>query len=450
MSYAINIAAAVLAALVAGLCAAGILEGSALLMVLCAAGLVIYLACKGFGRNPCQTGTVIVGVFVLMYLLWGVSIRWNSGELFSTLSSLVGQFLVAWAADGSWLLTLICFGIIIGLGLAQKKVELEAFSVLRYCAVTVLLVTGAKQALLDRLSLSLTGEEWTLLMYPIVLLAAMSLATTIQNRLRKMMWKTILGGFAYCCLLALLDAMQADMGVVVGRICTLMRLETPATLTMLALGLITLAGQNPKKPFPVAFRRPCAIAVWLMYMLLLRWRCDAMLLDIQGCWPVSAMGVVMVSAFYYQSGKKHTVKQQLRAAVLTLLGMLTMSMAILQTEVFGWRVYLLAAGLWLLGWLCAKLGSFWDAEVAARDCYLGAAAMTMLYVVKQGGTVELTGWMAAGLLAILWCGVVLGLNRAEKLSKKSGIWSEEYQWARRACAMLPLLPALLTAGYIIF
>lgn len=448
MNYAINIAAIVLAALIAGLCKVGVLAGSALLLGLCALVLLIYMIFKGFGTSSCETAPMIVAAYGMIYLLWEApAYPWGSFEISEVLRApirVIGYFGYAWAKE--WILALLCAVGIFSFWLLQKKWDLVLLRALRYGLLSALLTLGMETTL----QLGLGEYQQNLLIYPMLLIAALGLAGELRNNQKKLFWKTLLGGFAYACLLPVFWSMMPDAASLMERLCSLIRLEKPAMWGMLLLAALTLLGQNEKKPIPLAYRRPAALGFWLVYLLLLHWRCEEMALEMGGyCWTISALTPPIASALYYRGKKKPPVKAQLAAAALTLLGMLTASMVSMQT-MSPWRVLLLAAGLWLGAWLCQKVGSFWKASLAGRDCFLGAAAMALLLLVKEGGTVALGQWIFAGMLAACWCGILIGLSRAGRLSGKSGIWSEEYQGLYKACTLLPLLPALVTAGYIIF
>lgn len=448
MNYAINIAAVVLAALIAGLCKAGALAGSALLLGLCALVLLIYMIFKGFGTSSCETAPMIVATCGMIYLLWEApAYPWGSWEISEVLRApiqVIGYFGYAWAKE--WILALLCAVGLISFWLLQKKWDLVLLRVLRYGLLSALLTLGM-EAVVQR---GLGEYQESLLLYPMLLIAALGLAGELRNKQKKLFWKTLFGGFAYACLLPMLWPMLQDAASLMARLCSLIRLEKPAMWGMLLLAALTLLGQNEKKPIPFAYRRPAALGFWLVYLLLLHWRCEEMALEMGWhCWAISALTPPIAKALYYREKKKPSVKAQLAAAALTLLGMLTASMASMQT-LYPWRVFLLALGLWLGAWLCEKVGSFWKASLAGRDCFLGAAAMALLLLVKEGGTVALGQWIFAGMLAACWCGILIGLSRAGRLSNKSGIWPEEYQCLYKACTLLPLLPTLVTAGYIIF
>lgn len=447
MNYAINVTAAAVAALLAGLCFAGTVQGSSLLLVLCAAVLLLYLIFAGFGRNTCETGPMIVGVYGMIFLLWGAVETVSASMFTAAINQTLRGLIQGWYF--SWLPALICLAGILLLSLAQKKLSAAIFIILRYGMLALLLGIGMENLVLAAMrdilpSVSAAKQ----LVYPVIFIAGLGLAEELSGRCKAgHLWGSALSGFGYALLLAFINQLW-NREEVLGRLLRLIRLEGPAMAGLLLLLVITLAGQPVKKPLPEAIRRSVRLAVWLVYLLLLRWRCSGLALNEEACLVLSLVGVPLLGAVYHRLGQKwKQLGDKWYAAPVGLLLLLTLALASLQAEQ-ALRVYLLALALWTAGWLVRRIGVMCKQADAALRCYLGVASLVLLRLAR--GVETPSQWIAVGILAIGWCGLVVGLFRTKRLSSNNAVWPEEYDRTLKLCSAAPALPALLASLSILF
>lgn len=447
-SYTMNIAAYVATVILAAvrLAAGGSLtEMEALLPALAVLGiLVIVLASNGgFRKSTYRTGPAFCLAWSVLYVLLPAKLSLRGSTVGSALR-------YGFRAMGDCItdnLAVFSIGLVLLVALCAvyKHFPNGVLNVLRYAILILLQLLLFRTILSGLLGRNQAEQVWAFI--PPILYSGMCLAYELEDDGRKShLLKCALGSLLYGVLLLItLSAVSSGQSAVLSRMGQLTHMEWPALTGAVMLAALTLEKGVKKQ----GTYRTARLLVWVAYILLLRWRTEAMDLNADDCWLISLLAPMFACTVYEELMRRKKLALKWYHPLLALLALLSLSMAALQDM----RFVLMLAALSVLCWICVRLGTLAGHYKVVMRCFWGVAAMLLLAASRQlgaRGAIPADWLVTLAVLAASWCVLTVFLTERYRVSRSTKIYSDEYTKVCGICDFVPLLTAALTALCVIF